>query len=477
MALRIVSWRGNEARVSQPPPVSSASAVSVVAIDSISSPQNQPTMSQTAPEAPEPRTAGLEAEPGTISGISAGAEPTTDDSFLRHDTYFFKDGNITFMVDGTLYCVHRYFFSRDSAYFSTKFFQLGVRDHETLRTIVSLGDIERRDFEALLSVMYPENFDEHDLSYEQWRSVLHLSTRWGFSSLRRLALRSVKPPTPCDQLLLARTYGIDHWVLPALSALCERTTPLSLKEARQMNIEDVVLVATVREDICHRGSRAEIPLRIETVEAMIAHAADDEICPTGSKNGAAKNGAAEKEPDSTEVVTADPGPEGNSDDSSKTAATTTAEDDKREDDEHLAGAAVISLGENNQQDVEQQTQEATSKNSPGDVEEPSSELGDGSSEKGLKKTETTLETENDFGSDKVKVETTSSEAAQVADTLTEEPETQEQAERSGRADEAAKDPAPAKPQAVVEPQPPARATPLYWRRLTSRYMSMPPPPS
>ena len=61
-------------------------------------------------------------------------------------------------------------------------------------------------------------------------------------------------------------YSVDHWVVPALSALCERTTPLTLSEARQMDIEDVVIVSTVREDI--RGltlqvDTAEIPLRVE----------------------------------------------------------------------------------------------------------------------------------------------------------------------------------------------------------------------
>jgi hypothetical protein len=59
-------------------------------------------------------------------------------------------------VDGFLYCVHRYFFSRDSVYFSTRFAQLGVRDHEAISTIVSLGDVECDDFEAFLSVLYPE---------------------------------------------------------------------------------------------------------------------------------------------------------------------------------------------------------------------------------------------------------------------------------------------------------------------------------
>jgi hypothetical protein len=100
--------------------------------------------------------------------------------------------------------------------------------------------------------------------------VLHLSTRWGFASLRKLALRSIKPPTPFDQLLLARAYSVDHWVLPALSALCERTVPLSLNEARQMGIEDVVLVTTVREDIRHHALQVdsdEIPYCIEAAQA------------------------------------------------------------------------------------------------------------------------------------------------------------------------------------------------------------------
>jgi len=114
------------------------------------------------------------------------------------------------------------------------------------------------------------NFEQHDLSYEEWKSVLHLSTRWDFASIRRLALNNIQPPTPYDRLLLARTYSVDHWVVPALSALCERRAPLSLDEARQMNIEDVVLVATVREDIRSHAVQvdaAEIPRRVEAAQA------------------------------------------------------------------------------------------------------------------------------------------------------------------------------------------------------------------
>ncbi|KAH9051016.1 hypothetical protein EDB83DRAFT_1360684 [Lactarius deliciosus] len=159
-----------------------------------------------------------------------GGHTTPDDSFVQHNAYFFKDGNVTFL--------------------------LGIRDHEALPTIISLGDVERNDFEAFLSILYPANFEAHELTYKQWKSVLHLSTRWGFASLRKLALDSIKPPTPHDRLLLARTYSIKPWVLPALTALCERTQPLSLDEAKRMSMEDVILVATVREEI--RGGAVRV---------------------------------------------------------------------------------------------------------------------------------------------------------------------------------------------------------------------------
>jgi len=110
------------------------------------------------------------------------------------------------------------------------------------------------------------DFEENGFSYEEWKSVLYLSTRWSFASIRKLVLRSIEPPTPHDRLLLARAYSVDEWAVPALSALCKRMTPLTLSEARQMRIEDVVLVSTVREDIRSHTPRvdaAEIPLRVE----------------------------------------------------------------------------------------------------------------------------------------------------------------------------------------------------------------------
>ncbi|KAI0262151.1 hypothetical protein BC834DRAFT_892163 [Gloeopeniophorella convolvens] len=171
-----------------------------------------------------------------------------EEPFTRHETYFFEDGNVTFLVNNLLYCVHRYF-ARDSDAFSAAFRRLDTRGHEELDVIISLDDVERVDFEAFLSILYPSQFDENKHSYEQWKAVLHLSTLWGFASVRRLALASLKPPTPFDQLLLGRAYSVDHYIVPALSLLCERPEPLTLGEVRQMSAEDVVLITSVRESI------------------------------------------------------------------------------------------------------------------------------------------------------------------------------------------------------------------------------------
>jgi hypothetical protein len=176
MAPRIVSWSDREICIS---PVLS-SAASIVSFDS--------TLSDLFPshsQMPPTTSLGLPsdqfgAKHASLPGVSEegrtprGAHATLDDSFVRHDTYFFEDGNVTFLVrgplrlclcipdvltslqiDDTLYCVHRFFFSRDSTYFSERFAQLGIRDHKALPIVISLGDVERKDFEALLSILYP----------------------------------------------------------------------------------------------------------------------------------------------------------------------------------------------------------------------------------------------------------------------------------------------------------------------------------
>jgi hypothetical protein len=186
------------------------------------------------------------------------------------------------------------------------------------------------------------DFEGRNLSYEQWKSILHLSTRWEFASLRKLALSSIEPPTSFDQLLLARAYAVDSWVLPALSALCTRATPVTLKEARQLSIEDVVLVATVRENIRNDTppvDAAEISRRIEVVRAeMLSSAAGDDSLPTRVKSGASK-----REPSTAVAVTFGMSME---EGICKEAVSSAKVDEGHGSDEHLVRPLRSCLGQN-----------------------------------------------------------------------------------------------------------------------------------
>jgi hypothetical protein len=95
-----------------------------------------------------------------------------------------------------------------------------------------------RDFNSL---------EEH--SFEELSSILDLSTRWGFTSIRESAIRRLKPPTPLQRLILGRKHGVDQWIPLALQELCERPQALTPDEARLLDLEDVVLIGSVREKV------------------------------------------------------------------------------------------------------------------------------------------------------------------------------------------------------------------------------------
>jgi hypothetical protein len=137
--------------------------------------------------------------------------------------------------------------------------------------VVSLENVKSKDLDAFLSVLYPlcvlwpsipastaslifhfllRNFNALEKhSFEELSSILDLSTRWGFDSIRDMAIRCMEPPTPHERLILGRKYGVDEWIPLALQELCERPQPLTADEARLMDFEDVVLVGSVREEV------------------------------------------------------------------------------------------------------------------------------------------------------------------------------------------------------------------------------------
>jgi hypothetical protein len=104
MAHRIVSWSDSELCITPVLP----SAASIVSFDStFSDTESYGKMSPIASEVPCLPSIGFEAKNPNLPKFLEGKTPrgrhtTPDDSFVRHDRYFFKDGNVTFLVRGLL---------------------------------------------------------------------------------------------------------------------------------------------------------------------------------------------------------------------------------------------------------------------------------------------------------------------------------------------------------------------------------------
>jgi len=101
MATRMVSWSGDEHSVSP----NLSKTPSLISVDSILSDKSEASPSDKGMAESQPtHTASQMIEPnGTSTSTSTTIYPGTDaadhdGSFMRHNKYFFKDGNVTFLV-------------------------------------------------------------------------------------------------------------------------------------------------------------------------------------------------------------------------------------------------------------------------------------------------------------------------------------------------------------------------------------------
>ena len=108
MAPRIISWSDREVCISPVHRDSSSSTASIIFFDSKFSdpiPSHSP-MSPTGSEALGHPSDKFGAQYSNLPGLSdegrtpRGGHATLEDSFARHEAYFFKDGNVTFLVRG-----------------------------------------------------------------------------------------------------------------------------------------------------------------------------------------------------------------------------------------------------------------------------------------------------------------------------------------------------------------------------------------
>jgi hypothetical protein len=85
---------------------------------------------------------------------------------------------------------------------------------------------------------------------DDWSSVLDLASKWKFESIKALAIeRLAALASPIDKIVLGRRHEITEWLVDAYTAVCERSSALTLEEAKRLGLDDVVKISFLRQEI------------------------------------------------------------------------------------------------------------------------------------------------------------------------------------------------------------------------------------
>jgi len=167
----------------------------------------------------------------------------------RHKDFYLDDGNLQILVENTYFKVHRFFFQRDSQFFRNTF------DRDQCPTWLKFTDLTSLDFERFLGVLYPKDFSKPTATtVSEWTSILDLSTRWGFESIRLLAIEQLTLVTsPIEKIVLGRKYHVTEWPQEAYTAICKRAYALTPEEGLCLGAQEVNKISRARRGIIIAG--------------------------------------------------------------------------------------------------------------------------------------------------------------------------------------------------------------------------------
>ncbi|KAF8271080.1 hypothetical protein EI94DRAFT_1721294 [Lactarius quietus] len=179
--------------------------------------------------------------------------PTTRKRGYRHD--YIHGADAVFIVERTLYRVHRFFFIRDSSWFEDRLpypQPPGDTGEGTENNPLVLEDVSKTDFERLLWVFYNPKYSLYDASIKEWTSILKLAHRWDLIEVKELAVRGLESHhdqiSALQKVVLYQTYDVDRKHLQAaFTDLTVRDDSITIEEGRLLGLDTCVQLARARE--------------------------------------------------------------------------------------------------------------------------------------------------------------------------------------------------------------------------------------
>lgn len=84
----------------------------------------------------------------------------------------------------------------------------------------------------------------------EWKSILHLASLWEMRDIRSHAIAHLSScASPTAKVILGRAYDHPPWVRDGYLRLCLRNEPLSMNEAKELSLQEILGVAEAREKV------------------------------------------------------------------------------------------------------------------------------------------------------------------------------------------------------------------------------------
>ncbi|KAG8221239.1 hypothetical protein J3R82DRAFT_1401 [Butyriboletus roseoflavus] len=197
----------------------------------------------------------------------------------KHGEYYFRDGNICFLVENTIFRLHRHFFERESDYFRERLNPSSEGEDGSPNSPYIIHDVKSDEFAHFVWVWYNPQYTFSKQEKQKWLTILRLATLWRFHEIRKLAIRHLEKLKlePIEKITTYKQYSVDsELLLPSYVSLCRSPKLPSPAEGKILTMETVLKLASARERMllsasehgCKTPTTASLP--DEEANALVA---------------------------------------------------------------------------------------------------------------------------------------------------------------------------------------------------------------
>jgi len=173
------------------------------------------------------------------------------------EEFYTHDKLIVLLVEDTLYRVHSYLLSRESAVFRDMLDMPpvpGQQEGVSNEHPIVLPEVKKSHFESLLRLLYKSKHDSKQTeTAEQWTEILGLADKWDMQAVGSFAaqhLSTLLTTDPVYRFSLARRFNlVEDWWMPAFSEICHMDRTLNQQEWERLTWKEIEVIAGTREQI------------------------------------------------------------------------------------------------------------------------------------------------------------------------------------------------------------------------------------